>query len=84
MISMEPLCTLFSASTSVLCLGPRPGDSQTVLLHLLYGLDLMPSDFQLFELMEDRLCEQCFASNNSIITAVKQQVTSSGADFFEH
>ena len=56
---------------------------RTVVPHPLYSLDLAPSDFHLFGPMKDGLCGQHFPSNNAIIRAVKQWVTSAGADFYE-
>jgi len=44
----------------------------TVVPHPPYSLDLVLSDFHLFELMRDGLHEQHFPSNNAIIGAVEQ------------
>ena len=55
----------------------------TMLPHSLYNPDLVPSDFHLFELMKDGPCREHFPSNNTIIAAVKQLVTSTGADPYE-
>jgi len=52
-----------------------------VLPHLLYSWDLVPSDFGLFGRMKDGLCGQHFPSSGAIIAAVKEWVTSTGADF---
>ena len=46
----------------------------SVLSHPWYILDLVPSDYSLFGLMKDGLCEQNFPSNNTITVA--------GADFY--
>lgn len=43
-----------------------------VLVHLLYGLDLVPSDFHLFGPNKDRLGGKHFPSNDTITAAVKQ------------
>jgi len=56
----------------------------TVLPHTPYSPDLAPSDFHLFRLMQDRILAQCLSSNNTITAAVKQWVTSAGADIYEH
>lgn len=45
--------------------------ASTVLSHSWHILDLVPSDFDLFKLMKDELCEQHFLSNNTITVAVK-------------
>jgi len=55
----------------------------SVLPHLLYSPDLVPSDSHLFEVMKDGVCGQYFPSNNAIIASVKKWVTSAGADFYE-
>ena len=55
----------------------------TVLPHALYSPDLMLSDFHLFRPMKDTLHGQCFHNNDIIIAAVKQWVTSTGADFYQ-
>jgi len=34
--------------------------------------------------MQDRILAQCLSSNNTITAAVKQWVTSAGADIYEH
>jgi len=54
----------------------------TVLPHLPYSLDLVPSDFHLFGPIKDRLCGQHFPSNDAITTAVKQWVTPADVDFY--
>jgi len=56
----------------------------TVLLQTPYSLDLVPSDFCLFGLMKSRLCGQHFPSNHAITAAVKQVVSTAGADLYEH
>ena len=43
----------------------------TVLTHPPHSLDLATSDFHIFGLLSDELCEQCFPSNNTVIVAVK-------------
>jgi len=56
-----------------------------VLSHHTYcvcSLDLMPSNFDLFELMRDDLWGQHIPTSNVIIAAV--WVTSAGADFYEY
>mgnify|MGYP001861435069 CR=1 FL=1 len=53
----------------------------TVLLHPLHSPELVPSDFHLFWPIKDELHGQHFPSNNAIIAAVKQRVTSAAADF---
>ena len=53
----------------------------TVLLHLLYSVDLASSHFHLLFRLKDGLYGQHFPSNETIITAVKQLVTSADADF---
>ena len=45
-----------------------------------YCPDLVPSDFPLFRPMKDGLCGQLFP-NNTVIAAVKQQVTCHSAYF---
>ena len=52
-----------------------------VLPHPLYSPNLLPSDFRLFGPMKDGLHGQHFPSYNTIRAAVKQCVTSTGADF---
>ena len=52
-----------------------------VLPHPLYSPDLVPSDFHLFGPLEDGLCGQHPPSNGTIIAAVQQGVTYTGADF---
>ena len=52
--------------------------SWTVLLHPPDSLDLAPSDFHLFGLMKDCV------GNNLLATALKQWVTSAGADFCKY
>lgn len=49
----------------------------------MYSPDLAPSEFHLLRPMKEGLCEQPFPSNYVIITAVKQWVTTTGADFYE-
>ena len=56
----------------------------TVLSHSPYSVDLVPSDLLLCGPLKDGLCGQHFPSNDAIIAAVKQWVTSAGADFYEH
>ena len=56
----------------------------TVLLHPLYRPDLALSDFHIFGQMNDGLHRQHFPSNNAIREAVKQWVTTTCADFYEH
>jgi hypothetical protein len=51
--------------------------------HTHHSPDLALSDFHLFRPMKDGLHEQHFPSNETIIAAVKQWTTSSGADFYE-
>jgi len=55
----------------------------TVLPHPPYSLDLAPSVFHLFGPMKDGLRGQHFPSNDAVVQAVKQWVTSAGADFYE-
>ena len=57
--------------------------SWTVLLHPLYSPDLVSSDFHLFGLMKDGLHWQHFLSSDAVVAAVKQWITSTGADFYE-
>jgi len=45
---------------------------------------LAPSGFHLFRSIKDGLQGQHFPSNETSIAAVKQWVTSTGADFYEH
>ena len=52
----------------------------TVLPHPPYCPDLAPFDFHLLKLMKDN--HQHFPSNNAIIAAVKQWVTSAVADIY--
>jgi len=52
-----------------------------VLPHPLYSPDLVPSDFHLLGPLEDGLCDQHPPSNGTIIAAVQQGVTYTGADF---
>lgn len=52
-----------------------------VLPHPPYSSELKSFDFHLFRPMKNGLCGQHFPSNNTIIAAVNQQVTSTGADF---
>jgi len=47
-----------------------------------YSLDLVLSDFHLIWLMKDGLYRQHFSSNDAVIAAVKQWISSSGADFY--
>ena len=56
----------------------------TILPYPPSSLDLLPSDFHLFGPVKDGLHGQHFPSNDAIIAAVKQWVTSAGADFYEH
>jgi len=42
----------------------------------------MPSDFHLFRLMEDEFHGQRLPSKDTVTAAVKQWVTSTGADFY--
>ena len=58
----------------------RPG--WTVLPHPPYSLDLVPSDFHFFRPMKGGLPALYFP-NNITIAAVKQRVTSTGAEFYE-
>jgi len=44
----------------------------------------MPSDYHLFRQMKDGLHGQHFPNKNATIPAVKQWVTSTGADFYKH
>ena len=53
----------------------------TILTHLPYTPDLAPSDFHLFRSMKDGLYGQCFPRSDAVTAAVKQWVTSTGADF---
>jgi len=55
----------------------------TVLPHPLYSPDSVPSDIHLFRPMKDGLHGQHFPSNYAIIEAMKQWVTSAGADFYK-
>jgi len=55
----------------------------TVLPHPLYSQDLAPSDFHLIRLKKDRPSEQHLPNNDAIIAAVKQQVISADAGFYE-
>ena len=55
----------------------------TVLPHALYNLDLELSDFNLIRLMKFGLHGQHFPTNNAIRAAMKQWVTSTGADIYE-
>ena len=52
--------------------------------HPLYSLDLVLSEFHLLRPMKDRQYERHFPSNITIMTAVKQWVTSVGANFYKH
>lgn len=52
----------------------------TILPHPPYSPDLVPSDFHQFKLMKDGLHGQHFLSNDTIIAAVIQWVSSTGAD----
>ena len=45
-------------------------------------MDLAPSDFHLFGPMKDEVHGQHFLSNNAIIAAAKQCITSASADYF--
>ena len=54
-----------------------------VLLYPLCSPNLALSDFYLFGLMKNGLHGQHLPSSNTIITALKQSVTSAGADFHE-
>jgi len=54
----------------------------TVLPHSWYSPYLAPSDFYLFGPMKDGLHGQHFPGNNTIIAAVKQWVSSTGAGFY--
>jgi len=56
---------------------------RTLLSHPLYSLDLVPSDFHLFRLMKDSLSGQNLP-NDITIVAVKQCVTSTGANLCKH
>ena len=56
----------------------------TILPHPPYSPDLAPSDFQLFGLMKNGLHGQHFPSTETVTAAVKQWVTSTGTDFYEH
>jgi len=56
----------------------------TALPHPLYTPDLVPSDLHLLGMTKDGLNGQHFPSNNTITAAVKQWVTSMGADFQKH
>jgi hypothetical protein len=56
----------------------------TVVPHPPYSLDLVPSDFHLFEPMKDGLHGQHFPRNDAVVRAVKQWATSTGADFYKH
>lgn len=56
----------------------------TVLPHLPYSPDLVPSDFDLFGPMKDRLHGHHFSSSDTVITAVKQFIPSVGADLYEY
>jgi len=55
----------------------------TVLPHPLYSPGLALFDFHLFRPMTDGLCGQHLSSINTIIKAVEQSVTSTGADFYD-
>jgi len=66
----------------------RPHTSLKTMEHIVlpysrYSLDLEHSDFQLFRLMKDGQRRQRFPCKNTITAAVKQWVTSTGADFYE-
>ena len=50
----------------------------------IYSIDLVLSDLDLPGSTKNRLCGKHFPSNDAIIAAVKQWVTSAGADFYEH
>ena len=52
-----------------------------VLPHPLHSLDLAAPDFHQWKMW---LHEQHFPSNNAIVAAVKQWVTSTGAEFYKH
>ena len=49
----------------------------------MYNPNLTTSDFHMFRLMKDELRGQHFPSNKVMIAAVKQWITSTGADFCE-
>ena len=55
----------------------------TVLAHLPYSPDVAPHEFHLFGLMKYGLHGQHFTSNDAVIAAVKQWVTSTGTDFYK-
>jgi len=57
--------------------------SQTVLLYPLYSLDMAASDFHLLRPMKDGPRGQHFPRNYTVIAAVNQRVTSTGAGFHE-
>jgi len=54
----------------------------TVLLHTPYSPDLDPPDFHLLRMMIDGLRRQHIPTNNTVVAAVKQQVTSACTDFY--
>jgi len=55
----------------------------TVIPHPPYSPDLALSDFCLFRPMKNGLCGQHFPSYDTVVQAVKQWATSTGADFYE-
>jgi len=55
----------------------------TVVQHIPYSLDSMPSNFHLFGTMKDGLHGQQFSRNDAITEAVKQWAISTSADFYK-
>jgi len=76
-VALRPLC-FWKAMKHIASLGC------SVLPHSLYSPVLAPSECHLYRPMKDGLCGLHFPSNDFIIAAVKQRVTSSGTDFSEH
>jgi hypothetical protein len=53
----------------------------TLLPHPLYSPDLVPSNFHLFSLIKNGLCNQHLPDSDAIIAAVRKWVASAGSDF---